>query len=82
MDNDVIQCGEGKECKDGACVAVSGEEPLTVKAADEQEASLFKRIQEALAKHKGNVLKQVSSVAGVFQCYFKPSCDLKTHPVK
>jgi len=66
-------------CVNNACVIVAG---VSVTAADQQEASLFQRIHDALKKNDGSVLKQVSSVAGVFQCYFKSGCDLATYSVK
>ncbi len=69
----------GSTCVNNACVIVAG---VSVTAADQQEASLFQRIHDALKKNEGNVLKEVSSVAGVFQCYFKSGCDLATYSVK
>ncbi len=79
-----IACPQGKLCMGGACVSsdtgVGGE--LQVTAADQQEADLFKRIHDALEKNSGSPLKQISSVAGVFQCYFKSDCDLATYQVK
>ncbi|MBI4152368.1 hypothetical protein HY495_01545 [Candidatus Woesearchaeota archaeon] len=83
-DSEVIACPSGTTCSDGACVTALPPDgaDLTVQAVDAQEADLFKRIHDALEKNSGNVLKQVSSVAGVFQCYFDSGCDLATYQVK
>ncbi|MBI2102214.1 hypothetical protein HYT55_00095 [Candidatus Woesearchaeota archaeon] len=55
---------------------------VTVTADDQHQADLFTKIKEALVTYPDNVLKQVSSVAGVFKCYFDSGCNLKDHPVK
>jgi len=84
LNNQVYPCAAGEVCQQGACVTIIPPDgaDLTVQAADAQEADLFKRIHDALVKNQGNVLKQVSSVAGVFQCYFSTGCELATYQVK
>ncbi len=79
-----IACPTGKSCVGGACVSsgadVGGE--IQVTAKDQQESYLFQRIHDALEKNSGSPLKQISSVAGVFQCYFDSSCKLGEYKVK
>ncbi len=66
------------------CVTADVSGKVAVTAEDQQEAYLFERIHDALEKNSGSPLKQISSVAGVFQCYFKgeAACPLGEYQVK